>query len=188
MKNGLLLYPSGRLIDPWSLYASDVCIEDIAHVLAMTPRFGGATHRPYSVAEHSMAVCERVAHAGPRAALQGLLHDAAEAYIGDIRAPIKMRPEFRIVRDVEWAILQEIHVAFHLPLMRSNALVEAADAKEAQREAAWLMPAHRCWEEQFGALDGDVGDPPPMRDFETARSDFLAMFRRYQSAIDGGAR
>jgi hypothetical protein len=64
-----------------------ICIEDIAHSLALTNRYNGMTRYPYSVAEHCvrMALCDDL----PGHPLAKLLHDAAEAYIGDIVKPFK---------------------------------------------------------------------------------------------------
>ena len=81
---GLKFFP----LDP---KPEDVCIEDIAHHLAIKCRFGGATQVPYSVAEHSVRVSECLVPLGHRLQLVGLLHDAAEAYLPDWPAPIKSR-------------------------------------------------------------------------------------------------
>lgn len=76
--------------DPGSLYISKY---DIAHSLAMQCRYNGHTKIFYSVAEHSVLV----SHAVPEEdALWGLLHDAPEAYIGDMIRPLKkLVPAFR---------------------------------------------------------------------------------------------
>lgn len=63
-----------------------ICIEDIAHQLAMSNRFSGATHYPYSVAQHSVLVSEMVPK---KHALHALLHDAPEAVMHDINTPLK---------------------------------------------------------------------------------------------------
>ena len=76
----------GGLISPFALKPEDVDIDVIAHSLSNLCRFGGHTRHFYSVAEHSVAVSELCS---PENQLAGLLHDAAEAYIGDIVRPIK---------------------------------------------------------------------------------------------------
>jgi uncharacterized protein len=75
----------------------DIRIEDIAAQVSHVCRFGGAVKRGvehYSVAQHSVLVSEHVA---PEFALEALLHDAGEAYVGDIIKPTKMllEPDFR---------------------------------------------------------------------------------------------
>lgn len=66
-------------------------IETIAHSLAQINRFTGHACRPYSVAEHSVLVCDIVAGMGlgPDAQLLALLHDAHECVVGDVSTPLK---------------------------------------------------------------------------------------------------
>lgn len=70
-------------IDP---QPEDICIEDIAHHLSLICRFNGACRTFYSVAQHSVHVAEIVL---PGAIPQALLHDAGEAYYGDITSSLK---------------------------------------------------------------------------------------------------
>jgi hypothetical protein len=68
---------------------SYISIHDIAVALARIPRWGGRTRDgmgAYSVTEHSVMVSQ-LCH--PENALVGLLHDAPEAYLGDIPSPLK---------------------------------------------------------------------------------------------------
>lgn len=62
----------------------DVCIRDIARALSHICRFTGHTKQFYSVAQHSVYVSERCKNP-----FYGLMHDAVEAYIGDMNSPLK---------------------------------------------------------------------------------------------------
>lgn len=66
-------------------------IDEIAHALALINRFTGHTKRPYSVAEHSLLVWSIAAREGASTAAQlaALLHDAHEAFTGDVASPVK---------------------------------------------------------------------------------------------------
>jgi hypothetical protein len=66
-------------------------LEDIVRHLSFMCRWTGAVRHFYSVAEHSLWVEEHLKLEGAtlRERLLGLLHDSAEAYIGDISSPLK---------------------------------------------------------------------------------------------------
>lgn len=76
----------------------DICLEDIAHGLANLCRFNGQCSRFYSVAHHTMLVSVLVA---PTFAPEALLHDAAEAYLGDMTRPLKALPDMHQFRQIE---------------------------------------------------------------------------------------
>src|SRR5207248_1661023 len=100
--------------------AEDICIEDIAHGLAMTCRYGGQCLRFYSVSEHSVLVSRLVA---PEFAREALLHDASEAYIGDMIRPLKYQPEMAEFLRAESAIEHCVADRFGL---RTDAVARAA--------------------------------------------------------------
>lgn len=72
----------------WGMDArpEDIEIRDIAHALACINRYNGHTPVPYSVAQHSVLVSD---HCDSKDAFWGLMHDASEAYIGDMISPLK---------------------------------------------------------------------------------------------------
>lgn len=78
---------TGRRFWPTAPHSADVELADIAHALSLICRFGGHCLRHYSVAQHSVHVSRLV---GPSLALSGLMHDAAEAYLGDVIRPVKL--------------------------------------------------------------------------------------------------
>ena len=95
MTGGLMLHlKGGRLVDLDDLKPSDIDIDQIAHALAMQCRWNGNTRYFYSVAQHSIQVSLMMEDSTDR--LYGLLHDAAEAFIGDIATPIKRRLMMRL--------------------------------------------------------------------------------------------
>lgn len=101
-----MITSSGEYFDFLNPENSPIRITDIARGLANTCRFGGHTFDFYSVAQHSYHVSLLVA---PQFALEGLLHDAAEAYVGDVVGPLKqLIPEFKAIESrVERAIATE---------------------------------------------------------------------------------
>jgi len=113
-----------------------IVLSDIAHALSMLCRFGGHCARFYSVAEHSVLVARRCP---PQHRLWGLLHDAAEAYMGDIPKPIKaVLPD---VQQIEKRLLELVAARFGLipGIPRS---VIAADAAMLDYEMNILMAPH----------------------------------------------
>lgn len=91
MSNIWILMNSGLRVDLLDPEETSIDLHDIAHGLSNICRFTGQTSVFYSVAEHCMHVSTIVeARTGdPRLAIGGLLHDAHEAYTGDISSPMK---------------------------------------------------------------------------------------------------
>ncbi len=87
---------SGRRFDLLNPQPGDVDIRDIAFHLARIFRFGGGTD--YTVAQHCVVVSM---HCPSPYRLQGLLHDAAEAYYGDLTRPLKYMPGMEAYRNAE---------------------------------------------------------------------------------------
>lgn len=102
---------TGRKFWPLDPRADEITIEDVAHGLAMTCRYGGHSRRFYSVAEHCVLVSF---HVPAQFALHGLLHDSAEAYIGDMIRPLKHQPQMQEFRNAEAAIELAVAEAFAL--------------------------------------------------------------------------
>lgn len=79
---------SGRRFSYLNPTLDQIYIGDIAVALSRAPRFAGHSRVFYSVAEHSLHVSYLVEQMGGNP-LQALLHDAAEAYMCDLPAPLK---------------------------------------------------------------------------------------------------
>lgn len=104
---------SGACFYPMDPRVEDLDAQDIAHHLAIEPRYMGATRAPNSVAEHSVRVSVLVEalmrRAYPfasermvrRAGLAGLLHDAPEAHVRDLPRPLKRLPALAVYREIE---------------------------------------------------------------------------------------
>ena len=100
-----------------------ICIEDIAHALARQCRYNGHVNcAHYSVAQHSVLV-SRILPA--EFALEGLLHDAAEAYLGDCIRPLKNQlPEYQGL-EAKWESV--IAEKFELEYNKCLGVVKNAD-------------------------------------------------------------
>lgn len=101
---------SGKMIFYDNLSVSDINIEDIAHSLALQCRFNGHCKQFYSVAEH----CVLMALSAGKYQLEILLHDAAEAYIGDIISPVKQYIDCTKLKVLEHNLNQVIRTKFNL--------------------------------------------------------------------------
>ncbi len=102
----------GKRFYPMSPKLDDVCIEDIAHALSNCCRWSGHTTVFYSVAQHCV-LTSLVADRPYRMAM--LLHDAAEAYMGDLVRPLKrgtrMGQTFAVMEDrIQEVILEAFNV------------------------------------------------------------------------------
>ena len=95
---------SGQALDLTDPINATITFDDIVIPLARMVRYNGAFPEYYSVAEHSILVADLLIEGAPYHDSDGecieitksmvvaaLLHDAAEAFIGDLIAPIKVR-------------------------------------------------------------------------------------------------
>lgn len=98
-----------RVVDPLNLQEKDICIEDIAHALALCNRFAGHTRMPISVAQHCCFVAE-ICEGDYE--IQALLHDASEAYLGDVTKWVKHAPLMSGYREAEERAQRAIYRRF----------------------------------------------------------------------------
>jgi len=138
-----IMLAGGTLFDILDPEGSDFTIGDIAHGLGRVCRFAGQTNRFYSVAEHSCHVARLVPVDLARAAM---LHDATEAFIGDVTRPLKaLLPEYRRIEDrIADAIARRFLPGSDLPdpprKVFSHPDIKAADLAILVIEARHLMP------------------------------------------------
>lgn len=90
---------------PFGAMYANFDIEDIAHALSNLCRFNGHCRKFYSVAQHSV-LCSLYCTKYP---LTALLHDAAEAYVGDVSKPLKKHLNSETFSKLEDDILYDIY-------------------------------------------------------------------------------
>lgn len=155
-ENSIRTY-TGKVFDITILDPESICIEDIAHALSNTARFGGHLKKMYSVAQHS---CFVAANVPVKFKLAALLHDASEAYIGDMPSPFKkLMPDYKVIED---RIMQAISLkfGFDFPLPK--------EVKEVDRQALNFE-----WEAcVLGVIETEIYSP------ELAKEQFLLMYNK----------
>lgn len=107
---------TGKCFDVLNATPEDICIEDIAHALSYTTRFGGHLNKFFSVAQHCLIVEEQCKEQDK---LWGLLHDASEAYLSDVITPLKKSELFKsyviIEKKLEKIIFEKFGLFGHIP-------------------------------------------------------------------------
>ena len=162
----------GNRFYPLRPHIDDIEIEDIAHGLAYQCRFNGQTSSFYSVAQHSVLVASLVPD---ELKLAALLHDAAEAYLGDIVKPLKMLvPEFAPIEKRVMEIIGQRFCVTGLTDLR----IKHADLTLLATEKRDLMPNSV---ETWSYLEGVA----PLREKieplspEVAKREFLEVWQCY---------
>lgn len=127
----------------WSVHQMGVHnydIRDIAHALSLTCRYNGHCNFFYSVAEHCCKISDYVSK---DAKLFGLLHDASEAYLGDIPKPIKKHCEDYL--KMEKRLEDFIFSSFLKGVQYTDEIVKkvkAVDKRIVNNEMLVLMPVN----------------------------------------------
>lgn len=173
---------SGRHIDLLEPCADDIVIDDIAVALSRINRFTGHTHRPYTVAEHCLAGLEFCA-AWHR--LPYLMHDASEAYLGDVSGPLKRLLGMKFYRDLETCWTAVIAARFGLKANFASE-VHAIDQRmlvTEQRDLLGRMPLsidpYRPFNTRLPA------SAPPQ---ELLQREFLDAFYQLSKSTEGARR
>jgi 5'-deoxynucleotidase YfbR-like HD superfamily hydrolase len=169
---------SGRrfwLMDP---RPGDIDIEDIAQGLSRLSRYFGGTlgRHGYTVAQHSVLASWIV---GQPARLAALLHDAPEAYAGDVITPLK-KLLGDAYRRIEAAIMAAVAGRFGLTLSEEVVReVEWADRVMLATEVRDLVPLHAL---RFEPAEG----PMPCRiEPWTQEQSKRAFLRRFEELTYG---
>ena len=144
---------TGKTLDFENPDPESICIEDIAHALSMVCRFSGQCREFYSVAQHSVLVS-----LGLHLIVQkennemwwlwkqqeiklrqiALLHDAAEAYMGDMNRPLKrIMPQYSRIED---RVFRAIASKFKLLFSEVPGIVKDMDQLIFANEWASFMP------------------------------------------------
>lgn len=163
---------SGRKIDFADPDPDQIVVEDIVHALRHICRFGGHILKPLSVMAHSANVALLVPD---KFKYEAILHDAAEAYIGDMPTPFKlMMPDFL---SLEARIQAAINTKFGLPDRMSQVVVNA-DRVALMTERDFLKPASGDWGSMY---EGTVRVPISTFDFSTQPADYyIGYIRHYE--------
>lgn len=142
---------SGKFFDILKPEEYDFDIEEIATALSNLCRYTGHVNQFYSVAEHSVLVSRIVPD---RLALAGLLHDASEAYLGDVSSPLKkLLPEYKAI---EARVQQAIATRFNLGDALDNPAIHEADKR-------------MYWQERQSVADNGVRDKLWHQDLRATR-------------------
>ena len=138
---GIIRTIKGNVIDLQNFTEDSVDIEDIAWGLGRCLRYNGHIRQDYTVAHHSIIMSYAVPEQN---ALEALLHDAAEAYIGDLIWPFKaLFPE---VESFENRMALTIMDRFGVPVINTSneqGLYEY-EKSIAVREADRAIFEHEC--------------------------------------------
>lgn len=181
-KTGFFLQTkTGQQFFPKEGVISAIELEDIAHALSHICRYNGHCRKFYSVAEHSVLVSRIIRQMWPddvEAIWAGLLHDATEAYVGDVTTPLKVTmPKFiELEHKIESEIAKEFGIKWD---KRTVERVKIADMRALSTEARKLFPDVSKWnaihdfEPAPELLDSRFPVPPA-----TAKLAFIREFRR----------
>ena len=124
-------------------------VETIAHALAHLCRYTGHVNRFYSVAEHSVLVSLAVPK---KFALEGLFHDASEAFLGDVSSPLKkLLPEYKVIEE---RVMSSIATRFNLSPWKLHSLeVHQADKRLYHAERQEIAPGRdELWHTELRAV------------------------------------
>ena len=175
LRGDWMITASGRRFYPLDPRPEDVDWSDVAHHLARLCRYGGAVAGWYSVAEHCCLMTDWMLERGDiDMARYALVHDAPEAYIGDVIRPIKPDlPAFRGIEEpIEVMMLGMLGLAPELPTA-----VKQADTLIIGDEQAQLFSPDVLARANWLPMAGMLGVTCLQWERDQARDEWAARFR-----------
>lgn len=119
---------SGKKIYPLDPRPEDICLGDISVALSQIIRFGGHSMKPCSVAVHSMLVMDLIGSSNNALMGAALLHDATEAYLGDMVSPFKKTDMMSPYVELEKKWQAVISDKYNIPISDWAHVVDNADS------------------------------------------------------------
>lgn len=134
---------TGGYVDLVNPHPDDIQIEDIARALSNICRYTGHVSAFYSVAQHSVLCCE---NAPDEHKWSALMHDAAEAFVGDVSRPLKhLIPDYKVIERRMEAVLAKKYGIIE------NDVIKRLDREALATEQRDLMPrTGDTWEPTIG--------------------------------------
>jgi len=140
---------TGKKIDLLDPQPKDISLIDIAWGVSGKVRYNCQSNQRYTVMEHSLLVY-KFCIINP---LEGLFHDAAEAYLPDVPSPLKNMDCFEEFRKIEDNLLKVIFDKYSLQYPLSNE-VEYVDEKICSNEQPLFMPdPPESWQLRYPPFD-----------------------------------
>jgi len=175
-----VLTASGLEVDLFDPQPDQIHIGDIALALSRIVRFNGHTRFRLTVAQHSILVAQLLPDA---IKLEGLLHDAHEAYVGDLVSPLvaamdAVDPGASFALSVIKQKLDAV-IAERFLLCRTDAVVKYVAEKDLvalATERRDLMPTSTPWSSLAGVEPHKF--PVQYVNSHNARMSFLDMFNK----------
>ncbi len=156
MTNACIETYSEKWFDILDPKPEQIDIESIAHALSMICRFTGHVKHFYSVAQHSLTGSFLVPKEN---ALEFLLHDASEAFIGDMSRPLKHCTNAgEAYREVEARVSAVIRQKFGLPSVQSE-VIHKIDNQMLYAEKEQLMGGLHWTEDSVRACECEDKQP-----------------------------
>ncbi len=166
---------TGKQFDISDPQPDQIDIEDIAISLSRTVRFRGMTILPYYVAHHCVLATYLLA---PEYRLWGLLHDAAEAYMGDMPKPLKTHLDSGYVA-IEQRVMRVVAEKFGLEWPMPDQ-VKLVDRILLVTEAERLMKHNpEDWHMELG-VDPDMSLPILPLDSDRAYCEFMLVYHEWK--------
>jgi 5'-deoxynucleotidase YfbR-like HD superfamily hydrolase len=134
-------------VNPFDPDPAQLDAGDIARALANQCRFGGHSRVFYSVAQHCVIVSRLVEQRGGDAedCFAALMHDATEAYLGDMPHPLKHRSPLGAAfkeaeKELERAIRDRFAIKAGVPEIKRVDRALLATERRAFSEESWHWP------------------------------------------------